>query len=156
MKKVISVEQYINTNHQFSEGLTLLRNLISTTELIETIKWNAPVYTLNGKNVVGISGFKNHFGVWFFQGVFLKDAEDKLINAQEKTKGLRQMRFESIQEINEKIVLDYVNEAIENQKLGKEIKPTQTKTIFIPKALKDMLCKDDNLQNSFNNLSFYK
>jgi len=85
----------------------------------ETVKWSAPVYTVNGKNVLGLGAFKKHFGIWFFNGVFMKDEHKLLVNAQEnKTKALRQMRFETIEEIDKNLVLLYVKEAIENQKLG--------------------------------------
>ena len=59
------------------------------TELLETIKWGVPVYTLNDKNVLGMGAFKSYVGIWFFQGAFLDDPQKKLINAQEgKTKAL--------------------------------------------------------------------
>lgn len=154
MKKVSSVEEYIEENSHFGEALSLLRDLINTTELEETLKWNAPVYTLNGKNVVGLGAFKNHFGIWFFNGVFLKDKNNLLEQAQEKTKGLRQMRFESIDDIDKHAVLAYVTEAIENQKLGKEIKPEKKgKTIVIPKELQIALETNKNFQSAFKALT---
>lgn len=154
MKKVSSVEEYIEENSHFGEALSLLRDLINTTELEETLKWNAPVYTLNGKNVVGLGAFKNHFGIWFFNGVFFKDKNNLLEQAQEKTKGLRQMRFESIDEIDKHAVLAYVTEAIENQKLGKEIKPEKKgKTIVIPKELQIALETNKNFQAAFKALT---
>ncbi len=100
MKKVNSVEEYIEVHSHFSDALTLLRQIINSTELEETLKWSAPVYTLNNKNVLGLGAFKNHFGIWFFNGVFLKDEKQHLSTAQETTKGLRQMRFESPSEID--------------------------------------------------------
>ena len=57
------------------EILIVLREIIRSTELIETLKWGGPVYTLGGKNVVGIGSFKSYVGLWFFQGAFLKDEE---------------------------------------------------------------------------------
>ncbi len=154
MKKVSSVEEYIEENSHFGEALSLLRDLINTTELEETLKWNAPVYTLNGKNVVGLGAFKNHFGIWFFNSVFLKDKDNLLEQAQEKTKGLRQMRFESIDDIDKHAVLAYVTEAIENQKLGKEIKPEKKgKTIVIPKELQIALETNKNFQAAFKALT---
>jgi uncharacterized protein YdeI (YjbR/CyaY-like superfamily) len=86
MKKVNSVEEYIEVNSHFGEALMLLRQIINSTELEETLKWSAPVYTLNSKNVLGLGAFKNHFGIWFFNGVFLKDEKQLLSVAQEKTK----------------------------------------------------------------------
>ena len=145
MKKIYSVEEYIEENNQFSEALQLLRSIITSTELEETVKWSAPVYTLNNKNVLGLGAFKNHFGLWFFNGVFLKDEQNLLVNAQEnKTKALRQMRFETINDINKNIVSAYVKEAIENQKLGKEIKPERKKETVIPNELTSIFDNDKN------------
>jgi len=100
MKKSDSVEAYIEEHAHFSAALKVLRSIITSTELEEHIKWNAPVYSLDGKNIIGLGAFKHHFGIWFFNGVFLKDEQNLLVNAQAKTKGLRQMRFESINDID--------------------------------------------------------
>ena len=158
MKKNYSVEEYIEEHQNFSEALTLLRAIITATEVSETVKWSAPVYTVNGKNVLGLGAFKNHFGIWFFNGVFLKDEHNLLVTAQEnKTKALRQMRFESINEIDKKMVLLYVKEAIENQKLGKEIKPERSKKdTIIPQELKTVLHSNKGLKLAFKDLSPYK
>jgi uncharacterized protein YdeI (YjbR/CyaY-like superfamily) len=158
VKKVNSIEEYMEVHDSWSEALALLRNIIVSTELEETLKWNAPVYTLNGKNVVGLGAFKHHFGIWFFNGVFLKDKRNLLVNAQEgKTKALRQMRFTSIDAIHEKSVTAYVKEAIENQKLGREIKADRSKKeTIIPEELKKEFNKDSTLNAGFNNLTDYK
>lgn len=154
MKKVHSIEEYIEMNSYFEKELNLLRAIIFKTELKETIKWNAPVYTLNGKNVLGLGAFKNHFSVWFFNGVFLKDEYNLLVNAQDKTKGLRQMRFDSSKDINSNAISAYVKEAIENQKLGKEIRPQKTKeTVNIPKVLKSLLQNDSVFKACFDKLT---
>ena len=158
MKKVNSIEEYIETHENFAKALIILRDIINSTELVETLKWSAPVYTVNGKNVIGLGAFKHHFGIWFFNGVFLKDESKLLVNAQVgKTKALRQMRFTSIQDINKNTVLAYVKEAIENQKLGKEIKVDRSKKeTIIPKELKQELNNNADLESSFNNLTAYK
>jgi uncharacterized protein YdeI (YjbR/CyaY-like superfamily) len=158
MKKVNSVEEYIEVHETWIEPLNILRDMLNSTELEETIKWNAPVYTLQGKNVVGLGAFKHHFGIWFFNGVFLKDEYDLLVNAQEgKTKGLRQMRFSSADEMDKKKILAYVKEAIQNQKLGKEVKVERSKKkTVIPDLLKRELVEDADLKLSFNKLTNYK
>lgn len=155
MQKIYSVEEYIEVNSNFAEELTVLRNIINTTQLEETVKWSMPTYCLNGKNVLGIGAFKNHFCLWFHQGVFLKDEHNLLINAQEnKTKALRQMRFESKTDINEGAVLAYVKEAIENQRLGREIKPTRKiKEVIIPDELKVALKAHQELNSCFKTLT---
>lgn len=157
MRKINSIEEYIEANSHFSEALLLLRQIINSTELEETLKWNAPVYSLNGKNVLGLGAFKHHFGIWFFNGVFLRDERQLLSSAQEKTKALRQMRFESISEINKTVVVAYVKEAIENQKSGKELKPEKKgKTVIVPNELKEILEKDAALKNAFKILTHFK
>jgi len=158
MKKVNSVEEYIGRHEKWVEALTVLRTIIKSTEVEEALKWSAPVYTVNGKNVVGLAAFKHHFGLWFFNGVFLKDKKKLLVNAQEgKTKALRQMRFTSIESIDKNVVLAYIIEAIDNQKSGKEIKADRTKKeTIIPAELKQELNKDATLNSSFNNLKPYK
>jgi len=94
MKKYTSVEEYIEEGSKWTNELRELRRILLKTEFEETLKWSIPTYTINGKNVAGIAGFKDYFGIWFFNGVFLKDEEKVLINAQEgKTKAMRQWRF---------------------------------------------------------------
>ena len=157
MKKVTSVEEYIENNSHYAEELKLLRELILTTELEETIKWNSPVYALNGKNVLSFGAFKHHFGIWFFNGVFLKDEHNLLEQAQEKTKGLRNMKMTSIDQINKPMMLAYIKEAIENQKLGKEIKPdVKGKKVVIPEELNSALKKNKMLMDNFKALTPFK
>lgn len=158
MKKVNSVEEYIETNEKWSDALTLLREVMLQTEMEETLKWSIPTYTINGKNVCGIGAFKEHFGVWFFNGVFLKDEHNILRNAQEgKTKAMRQLNFSSIDEVDKHIVLQYVKEAIKNQKAGKEVKPDRKKKeTVVPPELQQEFDSDPELENSFKSLAPYK
>lgn len=67
------------------------------------------------------------------------------------------MRFESIKEINKNAVLDYIKEAINNQKLGKELKPEKKgKKLLISKELKEVFKHNSELTEAFNNLTAYK
>ncbi|WP_299128454.1 DUF1801 domain-containing protein [uncultured Winogradskyella sp.] len=158
MKKVYSVEEYIENNAHYSDELTLLRKIINSTELVETIKWSMPTYCLNGKNVLGIGAFKHHFCLWFHQGVFLKDEHNLLANAQEgKTKALRQMRFETKSDIREAAVLSYIKEAIKNQRAGKELKPQRkTKTLVVPIELSNLLKNNTTVNEAFKALTTAK
>ena len=142
--------------NQWGEELALLRNIIQKTELVETNKWGGEVYTLNNKNVLGIGGFKNYFTIWFWNGVFLKDEANVLVNANEGvTKGLRQWRFTYAAELNEKLILHYIHEAIANEKAGLSIKPEKKEAMkcdFFESELK----KDSKLKTAFENFSPYK
>ena len=113
-------------DNKWLEEVALIKSIIQKSGLQETIKWGTEVYTHNGKNVVGVVGFKNHFTLWFYNGVFLQDKHKVLISAQDgKTKALRQWRFTSMAEINEKMILEYIREAIRNEDAGRVWKPQQ-------------------------------
>lgn len=144
------------SNHLWEEELGLLREIIQKTELTETKKWGGEVYTINNKNVLGIGGFKNFFTIWFWNGVFLKDEAKVLVNANEGvTKGLRQWRFTSKDEINEKLILHYINEAIENEKAGLSIKPEKKEAMKCDYFDNKLNC-DKDLKNAFEKFSPYK
>lgn len=154
MKSQKNVEDYLQKHAAWQELLTHLRDILRSTELKETVKWGMPVYTLNGKNVVGLGAFQSYAGLWFFNGALLKDEKEMLINAQKgKTKGMRQWRFQSVDEANEAIVRQYVEEAIENQRRGKEVKATSQKTLKIPEELLHTLEEHPDLKASFEGLT---
>lgn len=149
-----NVEEFIQKKKEWQKELDFLRAIILSLKLEETIKWGSPVYCYKGKNIVGFGAFKSYVGLWFFQGVFLKDKANVLTNAQEeKTKALRQWRFHSINEINESQIKEYTKEAIENQKKGKEVKPSRNKELIIPKELQNLLKKEKELNTQFQKLS---
>jgi len=143
-------------NNNWTVELNLLKEIIGQTELVETIKWGGPVYVLNGKNVLGISGFKTYFGIWFYNGVFLKDEYNVLVNAQKGvTKSLRQWRFQHIEEIHQEIILLYIKEAITNEKSGKSSKP-QKKATLLSVELNTELSNDSNLSKAFESFTIAK
>ena len=147
------VDTYIQKHPNWQGELTILRKIFAKTELEEDLKWGAPSYQLNKKIVAGMVGFKNHLGLWFHQGVFLADPKNKLINAQEgKTKALRQWRFEKGEKIDEDLVLAYIQEAIQNCKEGKEVKPKRKTELIIPPLLKEAL-KEKETAAAFKKLT---
>lgn len=149
-----TVGVFIEKQSHWKEALVHLRKLLLETDLAETIKWRIPVYTINQKNVVGLSAFKAYVGLWFFQGSFLSDPNNALVNAQDgKTKGMRQLRFSSLEDIDDELIRLYIAEAIQNQKEGKEIKLERKKEVIIPAELHQKLDHDQNLKESFESLT---
>ena len=145
-----------NKTNQWENEIEQLHAIIRKTSLVETTKWGGSVYTYQNKNVVGIGGFKSYFGIWFYNGVFLKDEKKLLINAnEENTKSLRQMRFISVNEIDEKLILYYINEAIEIEEKGLFI-PKEKKETIIPELLQNEMDKNQELLSKFNAFSPYK
>lgn len=152
-----AITDYVSKHGRWKEALTQMHETILDSELECSIKWGAPVYSYQGKNVVGLGAFKNHFGVWFFQGVFLKDKHELLHNAQEgKTKAMRQLKFTSVEALDLKILKAYVDEAIQNQKEGKGVKVERNKSFTLPIELQNTFNADRILKQAFDKLSFSK
>ncbi|MCM4154069.1 hypothetical protein DHD05_20965 [Arenibacter sp. N53] len=157
MKNQEKIEAYYEKEQPFKEGIALLRELALNTELNETYKWGIPVYTIDNKNVLGILAFKHHFGIWFYNGVFLKDPKDVLENAQEgKTKAMRHWKFASLEEIDSTAVLSYFQEAIANQKKGLVLVPEKNKPISIPPLLIKAMDNNKDLRMNYESLTQYK
>ncbi|MGI9551087.1 MAG: YdeI/OmpD-associated family protein [Aurantibacter sp.] len=154
------VETYYAREHHFKSGIEILRNLALKSNAEEFFKWQAPVYGIDGKNVFWIARFKNHFGIGFFNGVFLADPKNVLVNVQkEKTMAMRHWHFKSVGEIDEKGVLAYINEALENQRKGLVLAAsTKTKKpkLVVPAHLKNALEKNSKANKVFKSLSPYK
>jgi len=149
----VDISQYASKHPKWQNQIEKLHEIISGEGLNPAIKWGVPVYAVDDKNVVGLAAFKNHFALWFYQGVFLTDKAGVLINAQkDKTRGLRQWKFDSASEIDEGLVRDYVLEARQNQLDGKEIKPKKKKA-DIPEILSKALDGDAELLNAFKKLT---
>ena len=149
------IEAYYAKQQPFKAGIAVLREIVLKSGMGETLKWGSPVYTVEGKNVLGILAFKNHFGIWFFNGVFLSDPKKVLQNAQEgKTKAMRHWKFKANDAIDPAAVMAYVQEAIANQKKGLVLKAEKnTKKAVIPALLGQAFESNTALKNKFDSLS---
>ena len=79
----------------------------------EECKWGKPTYTVDGKNIVIMQGFKEFFGLGFFQGALLKDPRRVLVQLGQ-VQAARIMKFTSVNDItaNAATIKAYVREAI--------------------------------------------
>jgi uncharacterized protein YdeI (YjbR/CyaY-like superfamily) len=155
MMRHTSVPEYIAASEWAAE-LELLRGLVLSTGLEETLKWGAPCYTHGGRNVVGLAGFKAYFGLWFHDGVDLSDPRGVLVNAQAgKTKRLRQWRFTSAQEVPKRDVKAYCREALAlAQEAGpKHPAPQRPTTVRVPAELKAALAAAPQAAAAFKGLT---
>ena len=130
-----------------------MRDVLASTDLVETVKWGAPCYTYDGKNVVGIGAFKSYFGLWFHQGALLKDSANVLINAQEgKTRALRQWRMQSASDIKPAIIRRYVKEAMGHIGAGKQLQPRRSRPLVMPDELTKALRRRKGALAAFRSL----
>ena len=101
-----------------------------------------------------LGGFKDFFSLWFYNGVFLTDPLQVLISASEgKTKALRQWRFTDVKDMDERKILDYINESIQTILDGKEIKIEKAAAKKVEGLLKSYLAAHADLQEAFDKLT---
>lgn len=112
-----------------------LRKLILSTdsEIIEDWKWGQNYY-LNGM-LCGFWGFKKHVSLVFFQGSLLKDKKKILIENPGNVHN-RHIKFTDVKQINDDVILEYLFEAIDNNRKGIKIRESIDKTIEVPLDVK--------------------
>jgi len=150
MSQKKTVDDYLIDAEHWQDELLLIRRVLLSTDLKETMKWGMPCYTHEGKNIVGMAGFKSYFGLWFHQGVFLSDPANVLINAQsEKTKALRQWRMSSPRDIKADLIKAYVKESIEYSLAGKTVPKGAPRKLNLPPVLSAALKGNAKLKTEF-------
>ena len=138
MAKAETVEDYFAAHPKWKNELMALRNLIKTYPFNEGLKWSRPVYNIDGKNILGIGAFKDHYGIWFFNGGLHEKHTKLLQNAQEgKTHAMRQIKWDKQSEPNMEELSKYIDESIKIHKTGKKLTPKVLKAMNIPEEFKD-------------------
>ena len=154
MPKAETVDQYLKFNSKWAKQLKELRTLLLSYKLDETIKWGAPVYMKDGKNLIGIAAFKNHYGLWFFHGALLKNNTKLFVNSQEgKTQSMRQIKFDKNSVLELESLKLYIDETLSLHDQGKLIKKIKPKIIIAPFELKKAFLKNKKLKSAFNLLT---
>lgn len=154
MAKVETVEDYFDIHSKWKNEIMALRNLIKTYPFNEGLKWSRPVYDIDGKNILGIGAFKEHYGIWFFNGGLHQKHTQLLQNAQEgKTHSMRQIKFDKQSGPDMGELSKYIDESIEIHKSGKRLTPKVLKEMNIPEELKDSFLSEKDLETAFNNLT---
>ncbi|MGA2651259.1 MAG: DUF1801 domain-containing protein [Terracidiphilus sp.] len=149
------VDAFIADAKKWQHELVKLREILLDSELTEEFKWSQPCYTLQGKNVIVISGMKETCAFAFFKGVLLKDAYGVLTAPGKHSQSTRWIKFTSVREIAEmKAVLKaYIREAIEVEKSGVKLKLKKTSDLNVPEELQVMLDEFPNFKAAFDSLT---
>lgn len=149
-------EAYFTRAQEWHDEYKALRAIILKNEdLTEDYKWMHPCYTLNGKNVVLIHGFKDYCALLFHKGALMKDPEHKLIQQTKNVQAARQLRFTSLVQIEaeSEMIAAYVDEAVEIERSGKKVEMKKTEEYDMPQELQAALEADEQLNEAFNNLT---
>lgn len=132
-----------------------LREIILSSGLTETIKWNQLCYTYNGANVVLIFGFKAYCGPGFFKGSLLTDPDGLLHQQTEHVRAARIMRFTCVAEIDaaENNIRDFIRAAIAVEQAGLKVDDKTKVLPDTPDVLREKLEKDAKFAAAFNALT---
>jgi len=130
------------------------RRVLAGFPLKEECKWGKPTYTVDGKNVVILQGFKEYFALGFFQGALLKDPKKVLVQLGQVQAG-RVMKFTSAKEIAAKAatIKAYVREAIAVEKAGLRVAPKKTSDFPVPAELTEQFRRDTRFKRAFEALT---
>jgi uncharacterized protein YdeI (YjbR/CyaY-like superfamily) len=149
------VDQYISKAKSWKDEMTLLRTILLSCKLEESIKWGQPCYAINNKNIVMIAPFKAHCDIAFFNGAALKDEKGLLVKAGVNTQSARQMRFTNADEIVKlkSVIKNYVKEAIENEKQGVKPTPAEKAEPILVEELEAIFKKNPPFKKAFTALT---
>jgi len=108
--------------HNWREELEALRQIVLEAGLKEELKWGAPIYTYQGKNILSVGALKASANIGFFKGVLLSD-EQKILSQQGNLQSDRIVKFTSTEEIEKvrETLKSYILEAVEVEKSGKKV-----------------------------------
>jgi uncharacterized protein YdeI (YjbR/CyaY-like superfamily) len=149
------VDFYFDKAKNWQEELEKLRMIVLDCGLAEELKWGAPCYTFQEKNIVLIHVFKEYCALLFFKGALLNDAHGILIQQTKNVQGARQIRFTNVREIvkMKTILKAYIYEAIEVEKAGLKVKLKTTEAFNMPEEFQNKLNKSSTLKTAFYNLT---
>jgi uncharacterized protein YdeI (YjbR/CyaY-like superfamily) len=148
------VDIFLRKAKKWQEESEKLREILLDCPLSEELKWGQPCYTLQGKNVVLIGGFKEYVSLLFFKGALLSDPRGILVAPGQLQSG-RQIRFTSLREIvkMESIIKTYIFEAIEVEQAGLKVALKPHSDYIIPEELQRKLDEMPALKTAFEALT---
>ena len=131
-----------------------MRRVLAGLPMTEECKWGKPTFTVGGKNIVIMQGFKEYFALGFFKGALLKDPRKALVQLGQVRAG-RVMKFTSAKEITAKAatIKAYVREAIAIEKAGLRMKPKGTADFPVPEELSERFRRDPRFKRAFEALT---
>jgi uncharacterized protein YdeI (YjbR/CyaY-like superfamily) len=134
--------------------IAAMRRVLAGFEMQEECKWGKPTYTVDGKNIVIMQGFKEYFALGFFQGALLKDPKKVLVQLGQVHAG-RVMKFTSVKDIKAQAatIRAYVHEAIAVEKAGLRMERKKTSDFPVPDELTERFRKDPRFQRAFDALT---
>ncbi len=142
---------FFDKDTPWKEAYRRLRTIVLDCGLTEDLKWGCPCY----KNVVLIHGFKEYCALLFHKGALLKDAERMLVQQTENVQAARQIRFRSVDEVNqrERALSEYIREAAQVEMAGLKVALKKTVEFKMPEEFALKLKASPALKKAFQALT---
>lgn len=149
------VDRYFEKDSQWQAEFQELRNIALASGLDEELKWGHPCYTLKGKNVVLLHGFKDYCALLFHKGALLKDDANILVQQTQNVQGARQIRFTGLKEVKKlaPVLKAYIQDAVAVEKAGLEVPMKATKEFDMAEEFAQALKEMPELKKAFHALT---
>jgi uncharacterized protein YdeI (YjbR/CyaY-like superfamily) len=149
------VDKFIADAKKWQGEYRKLREIVLGCSLEEDVKWGVPCYTVQGRNIVLIHGFKEYCALLFFKGALMSDQAGILIQQTDNVQAGRQVRFTGADQIDEMapMLRAYVLEAVEVEKSGRKVELKPTAEFNIPEEFKTCIDADPALKTAFEKLT---
>ena len=148
-------EIYFAKPQRWQAEFNALRAILLDCQLTEELKWRQPCYTIDGKNVVILSGFTRFCALGFFKGSLMSDPQNLLVAPGENSRASRMLRFTSLDEIKgrEAVIANYIRAAIAVERSGAKVDFSANKTVALPSELEAVFEHDDVYRKAFTALT---
>lgn len=141
--------------HKWTDELVQLRRIVLECGLDEKLKWSMPCYTVDGKNILIITAFKNFAAINFMKGSLLKDELHLLEKAGGNSHVASQLRFTDVKKILdiETEIKACIYEAIAIEKSGQKVVKKKVSDYNVPAELKQKFVENPSLEAAFKALT---
>jgi uncharacterized protein YdeI (YjbR/CyaY-like superfamily) len=149
------VDFYFNKAGQWQEAFQVLRTIVLSCPLTESLKWGHPCYAHEEHNIVLIHGFKEYCALLFMKGALLKDPKGILIQQTAQVQSARQIRFTQVRDItkHQSALKDYIREAIAVERAGQKVTPRATRDFPVAPEFQKKLKEMPALKSAFEALT---
>ncbi len=149
------VDFYFDKPGNWQNEFRQLRKIVLDCGLDEELKWGHPCYSLSGRNIVLMHGFKEYCALLFFKGALLQDAHGILIQQTERVQAARQVRFTNTREMVKlaPVLKALVFEAIAVENAGLKVALKKTSDFPVPAEFSNKLAATPGLKAAFKALT---
>ncbi len=136
-----------------SDVLAALRATLRETGLVETMKWGAPCYTDEGRNIVLLSALNDACALGFVDGALLDDPDGVLERPGPNSHRDRVVRVRSVEEARRlaPTIARLVAESVAHRRAGVTVAPAPPPPL--PDELAQRIAQDPAVQAAFDALT---